>query len=103
MKHPLYCHTSLTVNVTLPRAGTGAILNGQTNTMADARDYAALLLANDPNRLAVEIGYCETCAVCGGSGRVRKAGRVLLAWKPCKACDGRGQIFEIVLETIERD
>jgi len=94
---PVFARASFDVFVTSPATGTGALVK----TMGEAREYAALLLSNDPKREAVTISYREYCAACEGSGRKGRT-RDGSTSKPCKACGGRGQLFEVALDRVTR-
>jgi hypothetical protein len=72
----------------------GSICSGMLTSnldLAEALEYAHLLLSNNPAREAVAIDYYEQCALCADSGRISKPrSRTMYATTTCPECNGNG-------------
>jgi hypothetical protein len=88
-QNPRHVHATLDIHVTAGAKCSGMITSNLD--LAEALDYAHLLLANDAARLEVSIDYHEQCALCADSGRVRKPrARIAYATMKCPECQGLG-------------
>ncbi len=90
---PVHAVATYTIRV---RGESGCSMTNHVELIAGQADC---YLSSRPGG-AVDLFYCECCAACGGTGEVRKRGRVLFARKPCRRCAGTGgNVTDVLLQT----